>query len=193
MAENIKVVLEADSKQLTAEFHKARVSAEAFAAKTLPLVDANLKKAMATGRLGAAELKKLDKSSRLSGQGLLQLSYFADDAQYGLRGILNNVPALIAGLGGGAGLAGALSLAALAGYKLLPVLKDLVNPSEDPEALKAIADQLQAIRAKSVELARVRGGAAAQAYINTLGKEESAIQRQNEALALNVELMKARR
>ena len=34
-----------------------------------------------------------------------------DDVQYGIKGILNNIPGLVMGFGGGAGLAGAVSIA----------------------------------------------------------------------------------
>lgn len=52
------------------------------------------------------------------GQSALMMAQFADDAQYGLRGIMNNVPGLVMALGGGAGLAGVLSIAMLAVSKL---------------------------------------------------------------------------
>ena len=35
----------------------------------------------------------------------LQAAYFFDDLQYGIRGIMNNIPGLVMGFGGGAGLA----------------------------------------------------------------------------------------
>lgn len=69
--------------------------------------------------------EQLDKDSQQAtrsvknmGQGALQAAYFFDDLQYGIRGILNNIPGLVMGFGGGAGLAGAISIAVLAGAKL---------------------------------------------------------------------------
>lgn len=61
------------------------------------------------------------------GTGLLQASYFVDDMQYGLRGVMNNIPGLVAALGGGAGLAGALGIAAVAAGTLGPKLLDLAT------------------------------------------------------------------
>ncbi len=58
------------------------------------------------------------KGFQLSGYGMLQMAQFADDAQYGLRGVMNNIPSLVMGLGGGMGLAGALSVAVLGFSKL---------------------------------------------------------------------------
>ncbi len=45
--------------------------------------------------------------------GLLQASYMIDDAQYGLRGVVNNIAPLVQGLGGSAKLAGGLSILAV--------------------------------------------------------------------------------
>lgn len=80
----------------------------------------------------AASLKSADVAGKTlagtSGKGgnlgmsMLMLSQFMDDAQYGLRGIMNNVPGLAMAFGAGPGLAGVMSLATLAGSKLFDVL-----------------------------------------------------------------------
>ena len=56
----------------------------------------------ATGKKGAA------------GQGILQLAFAIDDLQYGIRGIVNNIPQVVQALGLGAGFAGAAGIAAVA-------------------------------------------------------------------------------
>lgn len=48
------------------------------------------------------------------GQALSQIGYIADDAQYGIRGLVNNIQPLAAGLGLGGGVAGVLGLVAVA-------------------------------------------------------------------------------
>jgi|GEM_PF-6431301 len=48
------------------------------------------------------------------GNAALAMAYFADDAQYGLRGIMNNIPQLALMLGLGGGLTGVISVAAVA-------------------------------------------------------------------------------
>lgn len=53
------------------------------------------------------------------GQGMLQLAQFADDAQYGIRGILNNIPGVAMGFGASAAAAGALSIAVLGIAKIM--------------------------------------------------------------------------
>lgn len=75
--------------------------------------------------------QKATKSIKNMGQGMLQVAYFMDDVQYGIKGILNNIPGLVIGFGGGAGLAGALSLATLAGAKLYEWLSDSADKTDD--------------------------------------------------------------
>lgn len=57
---------------------------------------------------------KVGKSSGDAGRGVLELSRAFEDAQYGISGVLNNIPGVISMFGGGAGLAGVISLAAVA-------------------------------------------------------------------------------
>lgn len=93
------------------------------------------------------------RSVKNMGQGLLQVAYFMDDVQYGIKGILNNIPGLVIGFGGGAGLAGAMSLAVLAGAKLYDWMGKTEDKSADlakkmKEHSKEIAEaSRQAIRA----------------------------------------------
>lgn len=53
-------------------------------------------------------------SKMAGGQGLLTLAYAVDDLQYGMRGIMNNIPQVVQALGLGAGLAGVAGIAAVA-------------------------------------------------------------------------------
>lgn len=82
--------------------------------------------------------QQLDKGSQQAtrsvknmGQGALQAAYFFDDLQYGIRGIMNNIPGLVMGFGGGAGLAGAISIAVLAGAKLYEWMGKTEDKSAD--------------------------------------------------------------
>lgn len=82
--------------------------------------------------------EQLDKDSQQAtrsvknmGQGALQAAYFFDDLQYGIRGIMNNIPGLVMGFGGGAGLAGAVSIAVLAGAKLYEWMGKTEDKSAD--------------------------------------------------------------
>lgn len=97
--------------------------------------------------------KQATRSVKNMGQGALQAAYFFDDLQYGIRGIMNNIPGLVMGFGGGAGLAGAMSLAVLAGAKLYEWMGKTEDKSADlakkmKEHSKEIAESSrQAIRA----------------------------------------------
>jgi hypothetical protein len=63
---------------------------------------------------GASDAKKkLEKSSTDSGRAMLAFSQAAEDAQYGVGGILNNIPQLLMFLGVGSGLTGVVSLLAV--------------------------------------------------------------------------------
>lgn len=64
-------------------------------------------------------------AANTSGLAVLQLSQFMDDLQYGVRGVLNNIPGLVMALGGGPGLAGVAALAAVALSQLFERSGDL--------------------------------------------------------------------
>ena len=97
--------------------------------------------------------QKATKSIKNMGQSTLQAAYFFDDLQYGIKGILNNIPGLVIGFGGGAGLAGALSLATLAGAKLYEWLSSTEEKSvdltkkleEEREAFKKLKEEVDEI------------------------------------------------
>ncbi len=67
-----------------------------------------------------------------AGMAVLEFSRMFEDAQYGIRGVLNNIPGLIAMLGGSAGLAGAISIAAVAGAQLWERMGSGAKAAKDP-------------------------------------------------------------
>lgn len=85
------------------------------------------------------------------GMGALQATYFLDDMQYGMRGIMNNIPGLVMSLGGSMGLAAALSIATLAiGYftgqagPMEKKAKDAAKPIEElTKEFKELSEQTQ--------------------------------------------------
>lgn len=97
--QTIETKIVVDAKQAAAEVDK-------FNGK-LSAVETNINKA------GAA-LPQLEKSSGMAASKMLILGQAVDDAQYGLRGIVNNMPQLVMAFGGTMGLAGAVSIAAVA-------------------------------------------------------------------------------
>lgn len=95
--------------------------------------------------------EQLDKDSQQAtrsvknmGQGMLQVAYFMDDVQYGIKGVLNNIPGLVMGFGAGAGLAGAVSIAVLAGAKLYEWMGN--TEAKSKELAKALEQQNEAIK-----------------------------------------------
>lgn len=96
------------------------------------------------------------------GQGMLQVAYFMDDVQYGIKGILNNIPGLVIGFGGGAGLAGALSLATLAGAKLYEWMGKTEDKSED--LAKKIKEQAEAFKSEFENIQREANNKAAVSF-----------------------------
>lgn len=79
-----------------------------------------------------------------SGRALLEASRAIEDAQYGISGVLNNIPGLVMMLGGGAGLAGALSVAAVGATQLYKKLS-AVPEAIDPKILEAKMAALNAV------------------------------------------------
>ena len=76
-------------------------------------------------------LQDVGKSSSGASLGVLELSRAFEDAQYGMRGVLNNIPSIIQGFGGSAGLAGALSMAGVTAYLFRDQIVDAVESVQD--------------------------------------------------------------
>lgn len=90
-------------------------------------LSARVKDAKANLALAETEARKLGATVARRGNTGLAVQEFArglEDAQYGLRGIQNNIPSLVLALGGGPGLAGVLSIAAVAGGVLWELMSD---------------------------------------------------------------------
>lgn len=79
------------------------------------------------------------------GMAALQMAQFADDAQYGIGGIVNNIPGLLMSLGIGTGLTGVISIATVAANQLWQMLGNVADESDKvkqaEEAAKAATDQ----------------------------------------------------
>jgi len=125
MAEEIKVIVAADASQLTDEFKKAQATAAAFSQKTLPLVSEELNRTFLQGEKLRKGLKESQRGFRSNADSMLVLAAAADDAQYGMRGLSNQIPQLAQALGLGAGLAGGVAIAAVALVQLDKLFKNL--------------------------------------------------------------------
>lgn len=93
-------------RQTAADLREAEVA-------TRRLYEAS-KKANDEKKKTPAILDPATKSTGNAGQAVLAFSQGLEDAQYGIRGVLNNIPGLVMAMGGGMGLAGVISVAAVA-------------------------------------------------------------------------------
>lgn len=130
-----------------------------------------------------------------AGLAALQLAQFVDDAQYGLRGIMNNIPGLILAMGGSAGIAGVASIAAVAVFKLWEAFSGSKKAEQDAAALK---ERMGEVSEAAAEAAQASADVFEQDmgdYLSSLGEvaslwEKSKTQIQ-EALGYSNEMAKA--
>ncbi len=103
-----------------------------------------------TIRSANLEIKELSKTAVSSSRNLSQLAYACDDLQYGFNAIVNNIPGIVMGLGGGAGIAGVAGIAAVAINQLVKHAGDLAdafnswNSGRPTEVLREIREQAEA-------------------------------------------------
>jgi hypothetical protein len=140
-------------------------------------VAGSMERATVSGRKMAGSKDRLNKSTQNSGLAMLEFSRAVEDAQYGIRGVLNNVPQLISFMGGSAGLAGVISVAAVAMTQLVTaVMKADKELNKMVESLEVARGQLDDFYE---ETARDGTGAFRQhlsAVVDVLGEQNSALQ-----------------
>lgn len=118
------------------------------------------------------QIGELEKSSgHLRSGGLLQLSYVLDDLantsggwERKLASISNNIPGLVAGLGGSMGVAGAIGLVGTALIALTPVARAAWEalmggeaPHEVADVLDKLADKAKGLRGELEKLLKSQG------------------------------------
>lgn len=138
------------------------------------------KKAQAEFRKTAQEQEKLGKSTRDSGRATLEFSRAFEDAQYGVGGVLNNIPSLIQSLGGPAGLAGAISVTAVIAANVLPKVWAALNDT---------SDEVQGLERETLkmELADERAKIAKNELIESLRREEEASEKTTQQILADTE------
>lgn len=114
-------------------------------------IDAAMDQIAAKVSATAGETKKLDASLKQAGSGgsalasrLMVMGQFADDAQYGFRAIVNQIPQVVTAFGGSMGLAGGIALAGVAINQLMNHWDDLTALFEEPVVVSA-AEQMDAL------------------------------------------------
>ncbi len=93
---------------------------------------------------GGEKVKDFGRAAYVASQGL-------EDLQYGLGGVINNIPQLVMAFGGGAGLTAAISLTAVAINQLVKHWAE-INQMFDPQAVKGFASGLNTFKEKLQEL-----------------------------------------
>lgn len=101
-SEELTDALKKQSKELGDISNKSKKTADKF--RNLDASSGKLEKGQ----------KTLAKSGNNTGLAFLEVSRAVEDAQYGLRGVLNNIPQIITLFGGTAGLAAVVSISAVA-------------------------------------------------------------------------------
>ena len=143
----------------------------------------NLQQVDAANRIAERSKRNMEDFRRGASQGamgLLEISRAAEDAQYGLRGVLNNVPGIVMSLGGTAGLAGAASLGAVALYQLgKGYLKLLDTIGNDSAVLKAAATWAKVYRERRQALSDLEREQELRESLVTLEREHTAALERN--------------
>lgn len=89
--------------------------------------------------------------TRNVGMAALEASRAFEDLQYGIFGVINNIPGMVMALGGSAGLTAAISAAAVGVYQLIKAFSD-VEPAvdnavnESKKKLQSLDDKIDSIR-----------------------------------------------
>lgn len=104
-----------------------------------------------------------------AGMAVLEFSRAFEDAQYGIRGVLNNIPGLIAMLGGGAGLAGVISIAAVAATQLWERMADTKKAEDNTskfvkDTTKILGELKKALLEVAIEQGKLGGDSFEKAF-----------------------------
>lgn len=135
---------------------------------------------------------KIGAGGRNMGQAMLQVGYAMQDAQYGMRGVINNIPSILMYMGGGAGLAGVATLAAVAVSTLGPAFANMF--SDDPSGrLKKLTDQLAELKKHSEETRKELAKENEKKWFDSLQDDTRAFQALNDEIARNISLEQNRR
>lgn len=150
--------------ELNDAFLRGKLTDDQFGASAL---NAGQKIATAT-----RSIRELETASSSSARGILQLGYAVDDLQYGFSSIVNNIPQVVMGLGGGAGIAGAVGIAVVAVNQLMKHWGELTSMLQaaweggSAERIRVLAERAEEAAKAFDKMAAAgtsaeRGGAAA--------------------------------
>lgn len=183
-------------KNLTVGIDIKANSAEAKAAAAAMTSVANAAKQATITANGASQAsKELGKSNSNAAMGVLAMSNAFQDAQYGMAGMINNIPMMVSGLGLGMGVAGAAQAAAV-GVQILTKNFDLFGTEaakaaeeaeKNQQELNKLANEARIAAEKSEALAKSQRELANElrntttAYDEATSAADRAFRRQEEA------------
>lgn len=193
MSKNAKITatLNLDTKEWTRELTKGKDQLRAFQTgissiklKKIPMPEFEAPTAGGFGRFehmrGQWEqfskkgLADMNKNSRSSAMGMMELSRAFEDAQYGMAGVINQVPGIVSGFGGSMGLASAVSFAAVSIFMLTKSYKYMMEVmGKDDETNKAAKQKRLAAAIAETSRRIDEQKAAYEKRMNLLDKTES--------------------
>ena len=94
-----------------------------MASDQLKQLNARISELETSAKRAGNALPAVEKGAQTAGAKMLILGQFVDDVQYGLRGVVNNMPQVVQAFGGGLGLAGGVGIAAVAVSQLYDAYK----------------------------------------------------------------------
>lgn len=186
--------LEEEVRALGRELGKLPVGSQQFVSMA-----GKVKEAQAVLSLAEAEARKLGGTighRGNAGMAVLEFSRAFEDAQYGIRGVLNNIPGLITMLGGGAGLAGIISIAAVAGTQLWERLADTKKAEDSTskfvnDTKKLLGELKKSLEAVSVEQGKLTGDTLEKSFAArkvAVEREKTTMDNYNAVLRTSIEL-----
>ncbi len=139
-------------------------AAAAFGAYSTEAVQAYRAQSQFYQMMGAtpAPVIAATKAKRDMGMAALQASRAIEDLQYGIAGVINNIPGIVQAMGGSSGMIAAISLGSVAAFQLgkyaLPALADamgLTKKETDPfvTALENVRARIDELKDKKIKLA----------------------------------------
>jgi len=136
------VGLERDMKDLSAAIARGEGPVEAYR-QELAMLERQMESVVGGAHRAGRALQNVGEAAQTArgggtGMGILQLSQTLDDLQYGVKGVVNNIPGLLQGFGIGAGIAGAAQIAMIGVSQLTDKITHYIKKQQEAtqEAIK---------------------------------------------------------
>ena len=176
--QQVKYTITADASQANSELAKVDKAAASLVGNEKALATETAKATAAIREQGKASTTaavataRAAGSTRNMGQAALEASRGLEDLQYGIGGVVNNIPSMVMAFGGGMGLTAAISLGAVAVNQLVknfgavdPAAKEASQKAR--EHVKGLRDEIEGLSQdlRSLQVGAERAAMEAQAEI----------------------------